>query len=236
MRRDEFSSKVKETLARRVAGKCSNPSCQAPTTGPHTDSSRSINVGVACHITAAASRGPRFDPKLSIAERSSIENAVWLCQTCSKRIDSDDCRYSVHEIRSWKVSSEAAALRALEGQTAAEYFPQPPSAKHVPIPKIGGLTYEEARPLLLMAGWQPLRSHWSHDQDLFMRFGNGRYFWGKGYTEIANFSGTGLAHCTFNFVDIYRNKLVVVTAGEVDEELESTAYVWSWYFEGDHAG
>ncbi len=56
--RDEFAIAVKDTLAKRVGFRCSNPGCRKPTSGPQEDPSKSVNVGVAAHITAAASDGP----------------------------------------------------------------------------------------------------------------------------------------------------------------------------------
>ena len=50
------------------------------------------------------------------------------------------------------------------------------------------------------------------------------------YHEIINASGTGLGHCTFGLQDVYGNRLIIVTAGEVIEELNATAHVWNWYF------
>jgi len=235
MPRDDFSTASKEALAKRVAFKCSNPSCQATTSGPHTTATRFVNVGVASHITAAAPGGPRYDPSLSAVERSSIENAIWLCQTCAKLIDNDSLRYTVSVLKDWKVSAEAKALRTLNGNLDSEFFPQPVSAIHTPIPRIAGLTYDEARDRLIHAGWQPRRRRWSQADDVNIKHGNGPHFWDQGYREIINASGTGLAHCTFGFSDVYGNRLVIVTAGEVIKELNANAYVWNWHFARDDA-
>lgn len=43
---------------------------------------------------------------MSSDERSSIDNGIWLCQNCSKLIDSDEDRFTVLLLRSWKVLSE----------------------------------------------------------------------------------------------------------------------------------
>ncbi len=123
--RDEFPPVVKEVLCRRVAGYCSNPQCGNPTSGPHTDSDKSVNVGVAAHITAAAEGGPRYDKALSSAERASAENGTWLCQKCAKLIDSDEKRFTVPVIREWRYLAETAARRDLEtsGSVAAPPVP-----------------------------------------------------------------------------------------------------------------
>jgi ribosomal protein L37AE/L43A len=87
--RDDFSSRVRHALARRAADRCSNPDCGAVISGPALDPDLAVIVGVAAHITAASPGGPRYDAALSGAERAAGANGIWLCQTCSKLIDSD---------------------------------------------------------------------------------------------------------------------------------------------------
>lgn len=233
MARDDFSAPIKDALAKRVALRCSNPACNVSTSGPHTEATRFVNLGVASHITAAAPGGPRFDATLSVEERAGIDNGIWLCQRCAKLVDSDLSRYSVSLLRHWKVNAEATALRALNGALNPEFFPQPLSAIHVPIPKIAGLPYDKARELLLEAGWQPRSRHWAHGSDPDVQAGNGQHFWQKGYWELINTWPTGLAQCTFGFHDVYGNLLTIATVGEVIDEIGATAHVRNWYFEND---
>ena len=91
--RDDFDEKTKDLLAKRVGYRCSNPNCRQLTSGPQADSNKSLNIGVAAHITAAAKGGPRYDENISLEERASIENGIWLCQNCAKLIDNDPKRY-----------------------------------------------------------------------------------------------------------------------------------------------
>jgi hypothetical protein len=119
MSRDDFTRQTIETLAKRVGVRCSNPGCGKQTAGPRTSPKEAINIGVAAHITAAASGGPRFDEQMSSDERQSIENAIWLCQNCAKLIDNDPTRYTVGALQEWKRLSEAAALAKIQG------LPQP---------------------------------------------------------------------------------------------------------------
>ncbi len=112
--RDDFPNAVKEALAKRVGFRCSNLGCGQPTSGPQVDSGKAINVGVAAHITAASPGGPRFNPSQTRRQRRSIENGIWICQTCAKLIDNDPIRYSRELLENWKRTAEAAALRALE--------------------------------------------------------------------------------------------------------------------------
>jgi hypothetical protein len=59
--RDEFSKETKEIVAKRVGSRCSNPNCRRPTSGPQTHPRKTVNIGVAAHITAAAPGGARYD-------------------------------------------------------------------------------------------------------------------------------------------------------------------------------
>src|SRR5687767_14358512 len=108
--RDDFANDVKKTMAARVNNRCSNPACRAQTSGPQVDPSKSLNVGVAAHITAASPDGPRYNPSLTQDERKHANNAIWLCQTCGKLIDNDQARFTEGEIRHWKARAEAEAL------------------------------------------------------------------------------------------------------------------------------
>lgn len=231
MSRDDFSNATKATLAKRVAMRCSNPVCKAFTSGPHSDTSKAVNLGVAAHITAAAQGGPRYDPKATSEERASIENAIWLCQNCAKLIDTDAQAYTSRTLFHWKVAAEADALRGMGVSQYSEFFPQPHAALHAPVPRIGGHDYEQAREILIHAGWQPYQNHWSRGAEWDMNFGNGEYFWQKGFHEIQSACPTGLAQCTFAYKDVYGNTLIVVTAGEAIEDMGATPSVCSWRIE-----
>jgi hypothetical protein len=108
--RDDFSGQTKAVLAQRVGYLCSKPDCRAYTSGPQVDPAKAVNVGVAAHITAASEGGPRYDKGLTPDQRSDINNAIWLCQTCAKLVDNDPARYSTAELRRWKRVAERAAL------------------------------------------------------------------------------------------------------------------------------
>ena len=98
--RDDFSQSVKDLLGNRVGWKCSNPNCRKPTRGAGVEKTNIINIGVAAHITAASKGGPRYDENITVQERKSFENGIWLCQSCSKLIDSDEIRYTVDKLKS----------------------------------------------------------------------------------------------------------------------------------------
>lgn len=107
--RDDFPIDIKRALALRVGHRCSRPECGASTSGPQTDPSKSVNVGVAAHISAASKGGPRFDPSLSPEARGSIDNGIWLCQNCAKLIDNDPAYFTPEVLRAWKLLREVEA-------------------------------------------------------------------------------------------------------------------------------
>ena len=114
--RDDFPSKAKDSLGRRVGFLCSNPICGMSTVGPHSEPSSATNLGVAAHITAASPNGPRYDASLSEEARRAVDNGIWLCQSCAKLIDSDISRYSVDLLHQWKKHAEKIAGERLNKQ------------------------------------------------------------------------------------------------------------------------
>lgn len=112
--RDDFSAAAKDALGKRVGLRCSLPDCRATTSGPHSDPARVVNIGVACHITAASEGGPRYDATLNSEQRAAPENGIWLCQTHAKLIDNDAERFTVEKLRAWKEASEQLIRQELE--------------------------------------------------------------------------------------------------------------------------
>jgi len=116
--RDEFSKETKDIVAKRVGLRCSNPNCRRPTSGPQAHPRKTVNIGVAAHITAASHGGPRYDDKMSPEERCGSENAIWLCQNCAKLIDNDTTHYTADLLRRWRRLSEEAAMLSIETPSA----------------------------------------------------------------------------------------------------------------------
>lgn len=118
-RRDDFSQTTKDLLAKRVAYRCSNPDCGKSTIGPSSEDNKTINIGVAAHICAAAFGGKRYNVRMTREERSHADNGIWLCQSCSKLIDSDAKKYTVELLHRWKKRAEEQAeqeLRCRQGE------------------------------------------------------------------------------------------------------------------------
>lgn len=145
--RDDFPVNIKDVLAKRIGFRCSNPNCRQLTSGPQTDPSKVINVGVAAHITATSPQGPRYDPVLTPEDRSSINNGIWLCQTCAKLVDNDPIRYSAVTLEAWKREAEEAAIKELE-------------SRHHRIPKSDAFArLERLMPQLLIEMRQDIAQH-----------------------------------------------------------------------------
>lgn len=112
--REDFSRKTVQRLKTRAGNVCSFPDCNTPTSGPSEESAtQTANTGVAAHICAASQgKGARrrldvskFDVKLL----SNYSNAIWMCSTHAKLIDTDEVRFTVEMLRRWR---ELAELRA----------------------------------------------------------------------------------------------------------------------------
>lgn len=111
--RDNFKQPVKNQLQKICGGICSNPDCRVTTFGPTQENRQGFSsIGVAAHITAAAP-GPgarRYDPEMTEAVRVSEFNGIWLCQSCSKLIDTDEVRFTVALLHEWKREAIKRAL------------------------------------------------------------------------------------------------------------------------------
>jgi hypothetical protein len=114
--RDNFTETTKRILAERANWRCGFPSCTASTVGPsEADDTKSITLGEAAHITAAASGGPRYDERLSEEQRRAVTNGIWMCRQHARLIDADENNYSPDTLRLWKIDVEQLAAQELRG-------------------------------------------------------------------------------------------------------------------------
>lgn len=113
--RDDFSKETIATLAKRAGMRCSH--CRRLTSGPNDDPATAVNLGVAAHIAAASEGGPRYDLSMTPAQRASISNGIWLCQTCAKLVDSDVKKYPATLLLRWKEAGRSGV--------AGTHFTQP---------------------------------------------------------------------------------------------------------------
>jgi hypothetical protein len=110
---NKFKRATRETLAKRSGQICSNPYCKAPTSGPHSEEDKTIDVGEAAHIRGALPGAKRYDPGMTPTERRNITNGIWLCRRCAKLIDSDANKYTVELLYKWKRTHEAEIERRI---------------------------------------------------------------------------------------------------------------------------
>lgn len=116
-----FQKKIIELLKTRAGNKCSNPHCRVITNGP--DSSFGvINIGVAAHICAAAPNGPRYDINMTAEKRKSYDNGIWLCTSCSTKIDRDISFYTIDLLTEWKRLAETEAHLAIGSKIYNEEY------------------------------------------------------------------------------------------------------------------
>jgi hypothetical protein len=102
----DFSPKTIETLAKRAAQCCSNPTCQNNTSGPHSDPGKAVNKGQAAHIRGARPGSARYDPNMTDEQRRDISNGIWLCVGCATAIDKDEKRFPPKGLYIWKAIHE----------------------------------------------------------------------------------------------------------------------------------
>jgi hypothetical protein len=123
--RDEFPPTTRRTLAARAGHHCSNPECNAPTSGPNSQADAMVDLGIAAHITAAAPGGPRYDSSLSKRDRTDVANGIWLCRTCATLIDCDLEMYSQEILVYWRERREREAQAALGRPRGQVTIPSP---------------------------------------------------------------------------------------------------------------
>jgi hypothetical protein len=119
--RDEFSPKVRDTLAKRASYICSNPDCRLVTVAASAaDPNKFLYVGKAAHITAAAPEGPRYDASLTSEDRSDASNGIFLCAACADLIDRNGgADFDVPILRSWKSAHESWTRENLNKKTTS---------------------------------------------------------------------------------------------------------------------
>lgn len=92
---------------------------------------------------------------------------------------------------------------------------------------IKGLTYHEARKIIMSAGWEPLQTlqEGTHDYEADAMSGDGKIVWSKGYHELQSCTGGGPAYCAFLFQSEGGDRLRVVAKGEHWDNSSSSAKV-----------
>lgn len=118
--RDDFTGTTVQRLRDSAGNVCAFPGCFVHTHGASASGDGVVNLGVACHIKAAAPLGPRYDPEQTSDERKHFDNGIWMCQTHSRLIDADQSNYSVEELQEWKRAAEIRANAQLNQKSFTE--------------------------------------------------------------------------------------------------------------------
>jgi hypothetical protein len=113
--RDDFTSPIKTKIAKRAGYLCSNPHCRRLTVGAARGHDGSQNIGVIAHITAASPGGARYDPNLTLDQRSGADNGLLLCQVHAHLVDHDEKTFTVEILRKWKLDAERYSSESLLG-------------------------------------------------------------------------------------------------------------------------
>jgi len=98
------------------------------------------------------------------------------------------------------------------------------------------MPYSKAREIIFNAGWQSFGARWS---DISSDSQDAIIYYNNGWTELVGCAGTGISPCRYEFTNIDRKKLVVITAGECLNSNDEPAkgkekcelHVSSWFFE-----
>lgn len=131
-RQDEFKSSVIEQLRKRSANRCSNPDCKKLTSSPQISNPNKVNdTGIAAHIAAASEKGPRYDKSMTSEQRSSIENAIWLCAHHATIIDREPESYPIEMLKEWKRNNEMLIRASVNEQILTDQEVQQKVAKKI---------------------------------------------------------------------------------------------------------
>lgn len=92
---------------------------------------------------------------------------------------------------------------------------------------INGLSYREARPLIMGAGWKPLQTLYEGTDDYEMNATSedAKAILRKGFHELQSCTGGGPSYCAFLFQNKNGDQLRVVTKGEQWDEPSPSARV-----------
>ncbi len=116
--RDDFPKQTITEIAKGVGYRCSNPECARPTVGANATQDGIITIGVAAHICAASSGGPRYNSAQTREARRGKDNGIWLCQNCGRLVDADQQKFTVEVLIGWKGAAQERAFRELVGPRA----------------------------------------------------------------------------------------------------------------------
>ena len=97
------STQIVKRLFALSSNRCAFRRCTTPLVQGHTV------IGEICHIKAAHSGGPRYDPNQTDVERHSFDNLILMCGVHHKIIDDDEEAYTAEHLMRRKAEHEASS-------------------------------------------------------------------------------------------------------------------------------
>jgi hypothetical protein len=129
---NDFTEATKNKVLKRAGFGCSFPGCGVLLVGPHTDDegSGTVFTGEVAHIQGARpAANNRYNLHMDPEQRSHHSNAIVLCRTHAKLIDSDEDKYTVDKIYSWKLDHQDRMSRWQAGENIHDEFINKPFDK-----------------------------------------------------------------------------------------------------------
>lgn len=118
----DFSKATITKIASRAGHRCSFPGCGDATIGPGPNQNDVEKKGIAAHIFAASPKGPRGTGGLSVEDRKSVKNGIWLCDDHARLIDGEAGEhYHASDLQGWKAQHElriSSELKKIHGPAA----------------------------------------------------------------------------------------------------------------------
>ena len=98
----DFTPNTILQLQLRAASHCQNPACRAPTQEFSPNRERVV-LGEAAHIRGPQENSARHEPSWSEEQFKSVDNGIWLCRRCHKKIDDTKSRedYPASKLEEW---------------------------------------------------------------------------------------------------------------------------------------
>jgi hypothetical protein len=113
---------VEKIVALRSGGLCAFPGCARLLITSETDHDEARVSGQIAHIAGEKPGSPRYDERMTDAERNAAPNLIFLCREHHGDIDNQPATYPIHQLSEWKADHEKRVERALLRELAQLNF------------------------------------------------------------------------------------------------------------------
>lgn len=115
---DSMSGKISEKdqrfLCTQSGNRCAIPECKIQLITKKSKKNSKSNVGIMAHIKGENPGSARYDHAMSIKDRNSYENLIYVCSNCHKNIDDQPNVYTVEKLHKIKEDHEKWVLLSTE--------------------------------------------------------------------------------------------------------------------------